>query len=78
VIEEFSIEGVKEGVLLQDIEEASPAANVNLQKGDIILAVNDTKTATTRDLEKALTGKHYYWKLTLVRAGQVITSVLQQ
>jgi len=77
VIEEFSIEGVKEGVLLQSIEEASPAANVNLQKGDIILAVNDVKTATTRDLEKALAGKHYYWKLTLVRDGQVITSVLQ-
>jgi len=78
VIEEFSVEGVKDGVLLDAIEEASPAANVNFQKGDIILSVNDVKIITTRDLEKALAGKHYYWKLTLVRAGQVINSVLQQ
>jgi Do/DeqQ family serine protease len=78
VVEEFSIEGVKEGVLLESIEDASPAANVNFQKGDIILAVNDMKIATTHDLEKALAGKHPYWKLVLDRGGQVITSILQQ
>jgi Do/DeqQ family serine protease len=77
VVEEYSIEGVKEGVLLDSIDDESPAANVNFQKGDIIVAVNDMKILTTRDLEKALVGKHYYWKLTLVRAGQVINSVLQ-
>jgi Do/DeqQ family serine protease len=78
VVEEFSIEGVKEGVMLESIEDASPAANVNFQKGDVILAVNDTKIATTRDLEKALKGKHPYWKLVLARGGQVITSILEQ
>jgi len=78
VSEEFSIEGIKEGVLIADVEDGSRAASVNLQKGDIILGVNDTKIATTRDLERALSGRHAYWKLVVARGGQIITSVLEQ
>jgi Do/DeqQ family serine protease len=78
VAEEFSIESVREGVLISDIDEGSEAAAVGLQKGDIILAVNDTKTPTSRDLQKAASVKSYVWKLTFARSGQVITSVLQE
>jgi S1-C subfamily serine protease len=76
VAEEYSIEGVKDGVVLAEIAEDSVAANVNFKKGDIILSVNDTKIATTRDLERAVNGRHAYWKLTLVRGTQVLTTVL--
>jgi Do/DeqQ family serine protease len=77
VVEEYSIEGVKDGVLIEAVEDGSQAARINMQKGDIILGVNDTKIATTRDLEKAIAGKHAYWKLIVARNGQVLTSVFE-
>lgn len=75
-IEELSIEGVSSGVAVGDVEADTPAANVSLQRGDVILAINDAKIATTRDMERATAGRHYYWKVTLTRGGQVLTSVL--
>jgi Do/DeqQ family serine protease len=76
VLEELSIRGVSEGVAVSDIEEGSRAAMVNFQKGDVILAINDNAIGTTRDLEKAARLPHDYWKLTIARGGEVITTVI--
>ena len=76
VAEELSLEGAKEGVVISDIQADSPAAAVSFQKGDVILSINDTKIKSTRELEKAVAGKHYYWKLAIARGGQVITTVI--
>jgi len=77
VAEEYSLENMKEGVVIDKIEDGSAAANVNLQKGDVILAVNDAKITSTRDLKTATERRVPYWKLVLARGGQVLTSVLQ-
>jgi Do/DeqQ family serine protease len=76
VLEELSIRGVSEGVAISDIEDGSRAAMVNFQKGDVILAINDNAIGTTRDLEKAARLPHDYWKLTIARGGEVITTVI--
>ncbi|HXY59852.1 MAG TPA: DegQ family serine endoprotease [Methylocystis sp.] len=76
VIEEFSVQGVMTGVIAAEVEEGSVAQQLNLQKGDVILQVNNKKIATTRDLEEATVGRSYYWKITLERGGQVITTVV--
>jgi len=76
VTEEFSIRGVSEGVVISEVEDGSTAAAVNFQRGDVILSVNDAKIATTRELERATSGKHLYWKLTIGRGGEVITTVI--
>ena len=76
-LEEASVEGVKEGVLLLDVPQGSTAANVGLQKGDVIVAVNDRKIERTSDLRAATNvGRQVYWKLVIVRNGQMITSVI--
>ncbi len=75
-VEELSIEGASSGVAVSDVEADTAAANVNFQRGDVILAVNDAKIATTRDLEKATAGRNYYWKVTLSRGGQTVTTML--
>jgi len=77
VAEEYSLDNLKEGVVIDKIEDGSEAANVNLQKGDVILAVNDVKITSTRDLQTATEKRSAYWKLVLARGGQVLTSVLQ-
>ncbi len=76
VIEEMSLHGASEGVVISEIEDGSTAAAVNFQKGDLILSVNDVTVKTTRDLERATSGRHNYWKLTIGRGGEVVTTVI--
>jgi Do/DeqQ family serine protease len=77
VAEDLSIENVPTGgVVVSDIDPDSPAANVNFQRGDLLLEVNGTKIETSHDMEKATAGRHYYWKITLARGGQVLTTVI--
>jgi S1-C subfamily serine protease len=65
------------GAVVTEIEDGSTAADVQLQKGDVVIQVNDTKINTTRDLEKATDGgRRRLWKVAISRGGQVITSVL--
>jgi S1-C subfamily serine protease len=76
VAEEFSIRGPSEGVVIAEIDDGSSAASVNFQKGDIIVSVNDTKIATTRDLARVAGAKSYYWKMTIARGNEVFTTVI--
>ncbi|ACB95663.1 DegQ family serine endoprotease [Beijerinckia indica] len=76
VTEEFSIQGAFEGVVINDIDENSPAANVNFQRGDVIIAVNGAKITSTHQLEKAMSEQHYYWKVTVGRGHDILTTVL--
>ena len=76
VIEEMSVQGATNGVVVSEIDDGTFAQQLNLQRGDVILAVNDQKIETTRDLEKVTSGRSYYWKITLARGGQVLTTVV--
>ncbi len=74
VIEDLSLGGAPEGVVIADVAEGTPAAEIGLQKGDVIVAVNGQKIATTRDLESASASRPRYWEMTINRAGQIINS----
>ena len=76
VVEEMSVQGATAGVVVTEIEDGSFAQQLNLQRGDVVLAVNEQKIGSTRDLEKTTTGRAYYWKITLSRGGQVFTTVV--
>ena len=75
VTEEFSIESFREGVVVAEVADGSVAGNVGIQKGDVVLNVNDTKITRTADLEKATQGRKPFWKLTIGRGGQIFTTV---
>ncbi len=76
-LEELAVEGAKEGVIIADAPQGTAAASVGLQKGDVIVAVNDRKIERTADLRAATNvGRQVYWKLTIFRGGQIITSVI--
>lgn len=76
VLEELSVRGASEGVVISQIEEGSRAALVNFQIGDVIMSINDEPVRTTRDLEQAANRHHSYWKLTIGRGGELITTVI--
>ena len=76
LIEEISLDKFREGVVVTEVEEGSIAERLSLQKGDVVISVNDVKIATTRDLEKLVASRHSVWKLTIGRAGEIFTSVV--
>ncbi|MGB6656121.1 MAG: DegQ family serine endoprotease, partial [Methylovirgula sp.] len=74
VAEEYSLDSAKQGVVISDIDDDSRAAVLSLQKGDVVLAVNDTKILTTHDLERATSVQHDFWKISISRGDQIITT----
>ncbi len=76
IAEELSSVQDREGVVIVDVAADSNAANVAFQKGDIILAINGVAIKTTRDLQAATENSHDYWKLSVLRGGQVINTIL--
>jgi membrane-associated protease RseP (regulator of RpoE activity) len=67
VAEELSLEGASQGVVVAAVGDNSTAAQVGVQKGDVVVAVNGQKIATTRDLEKACAERAQFWDLTIRR-----------
>ena len=76
VKEELSLQDAGEGVVVAAVKDGSTAAQVGVQKGDIVVAVNGRKIATTRDLEKACRERAPFWDLTIQRGGETIRSQL--
>jgi Do/DeqQ family serine protease len=76
VADELQLEVGTDGVVIADVDEGSPASRVGFRKGDLILAVNGERVATSKDLERLLRGGSQTWRITINRGGQVLTSVL--
>jgi len=77
VADDLSIETPKDGVVVSDVTPGSRAAEVHLQRGDVVLSVNDVKIATTRDLEKTTRDTYDFWKVSIARGDQIITTLLR-
>ena len=45
---------IKRGVIIISVEEGSPAQDIGLQEGDVILEINRKKIETIKDFEKAI------------------------
>jgi len=76
VADEMHLDADTEGVVVLEPGDDTTAANVGFQKGDIILAVNNQKIASTSDLDKASKASARVWHITLVRGGQQINVTL--
>ena len=63
-------------VVVAAVGENSTAAEVGVQKGDVVVAVNGRKIATTRDLEKACAERARWWDLVIRRGGETIQTRL--
>src|SRR5467141_3404632 len=63
------------GVVVTDVENGSMAQSFGLQKGDVVLVVNNAKIETTQDLVRAVSQPSRVWRLTIQRGGQQISAV---
>jgi Do/DeqQ family serine protease len=76
VREELSLPEAHDGVIVASVDDNSAAAHVGVQKGDIVVAVNGQKIATTRDLEKICAERSRMWDLTIQRGVETIRTRL--
>ena len=69
---------VKKGVLVADVELGSPASEAGIQRGDIILKVNDRPIQRIADLESFLQGakRPGQLKIEILKKGKTTTVVL--
>jgi S1-C subfamily serine protease len=78
VAEELSLKteagSADEGVIVTDVAPDSLAANLGVQKDDIVVELNGLAIKSTRDLEKAAAQRVRLWDLTISRGGQLIRS----
>ena len=44
------------------------------QRGDVVLAINDKRVATSKDLEKATRDPARLWEITILRGGRQVTA----
>jgi Do/DeqQ family serine protease len=72
VSEELSLENVDDGVVVAEIAPDSLAANLGVQKGDVVREVNGAKIVSTHDLETAASQRPRLWDLAIERGGQMI------
>jgi S1-C subfamily serine protease len=76
VADELQIDVSQDGIVMSDVEDTGIAARVGFQKGDLILAVNGQRLATTKDIERVMRNGGGYWEITLNRGGRVFTMAL--
>ena len=74
--EELSLDGGDAGVVVSEVKDNSPAAELGLKKGDIIVSIDGEPISSSRDAEKAQKSRNYYWKLVINRGGQTMTSMV--
>lgn len=74
VAEDLGIETLVDGVAVAEIAPDTPAAQIGLQVGDVILSVDNQAVTTAKELEALVKPRQYYWPLVIMRRGETITS----
>ncbi|HWM49222.1 MAG TPA: DegQ family serine endoprotease [Xanthobacteraceae bacterium] len=68
--EELRLDFSSTGVAITGIGDGSIAQSLGFQKGDIVVSVNNTDIARTRDLERVTREPSRAWRITIQRGGR--------
>lgn len=70
-------QGKSNGILLKEVKKSSPAWEVGLRAGDVILSVNRVPTEKIDDLKQLLKQRSRGWAFTVLRNDSVVTLMLR-
>src|SRR5712671_1369069 len=73
--EELRLDSAAEGVAVLEVANGSPAQSLGLQKGDVVLTVNNEPIAKTADLQRVAAQPTRLWRVTILRGGQKLSVV---
>ncbi len=68
--DELRLDASLSGVVIIDITDGSIAQNLGFQKGDVVIAVNNTAIGATRDLDRITKAQARAWQITIQRGGR--------
>jgi len=74
--EEIGVSSVAGGVVVLRLQNGSLAQRLQIQPGDIILAVNDHKVGSVAEAKRLLAAEQRGWRVTLNRNGQTLTLMI--
>jgi serine protease Do len=74
-VEELGIDLPARGVIVTEVRRGSPAAQLRLQPGDLVLRVNDRPIATVEDARKAAQTP-LPWRLQIRRGERTLTTTV--
>ena len=76
VTDQLSLTGISEGVVVAEVADNTPAADVGFQKGDVLLSINGAKITSTKVLEEQTRARALNWRVSINRGGQVVSTVI--
>jgi Do/DeqQ family serine protease len=76
VAESMSLDGIHEGVVVTDVAVNSNAAEIGLEKGDVIVSLDSAKMTSTKLFERATNAGKDYYRLSVFRGGQLIQTAV--
>src|SRR5215469_839635 len=74
--DELRLDAQADGVVITDVADGSAAQSVGLQKGDVVVSVNNEKINKPADLERVTSAGGRQWWITILRGGQQISVTL--
>lgn len=75
IAEEVRVSHRNEGVVVTKVEPGSPAQQIGLQPGDVVLGVNGAEIKSPGELQRATAQRSRLWRFQIDRQGQVINSM---
>jgi len=72
--EELRLDPSAEGVVVLELAQGSVAQRLGFQRGDVVLAVNDRRVGTSKELERATRDPARFWEITILRGGRQVTA----
>jgi Do/DeqQ family serine protease len=67
----------REGVIVLEVQERTPAARIGVQRGDIVVSVNNEKIASVKQLASVLAAGGGAWRLSVERGGKMFSLTIQ-
>ena len=77
VAEDLRLDASIEGVVILDVANGSAAQSLGFQRGDVVVSVNNTRIASTHDLERIAGVQTRLWRITIMRGGQQMSVELR-
>jgi Do/DeqQ family serine protease len=67
----------RDGVVVLEVEQQTPAARLGIRRGDLVVAVNDEKVKSVAQLADILAASGGGWRLSVERGGKLFNLAIQ-